>query len=125
VMKQLNWPLIRSRIEFWRILAVGTAGLWHFAGRLFHVEQIVLPVGEIGNRFVSRLSFGLEKSIDRLKSRGGVPVFSRPSTRPISLSDAERLSAPNLQPVRQAAGSIHVHQTRRNVPVVMTTVFPR
>jgi len=29
------------------------------AKRLFHVEQIILPVGEIRNRLVSRLGFGL------------------------------------------------------------------
>src|ERR1039458_6299481 len=68
----------------------------------------------------------LEKSIDRRKRRGGVPVFSRPSSSPISLSDAESPIAAE-SPARPPDCWFEpiCIKPLKNVPVVMTTALAR
>ena len=52
------------------IFAAGVVSSGGFGDGLFHVEQIVLPESEVGDRFVARLNFGLGE-VDGLPQEAG------------------------------------------------------
>ena len=66
-----------------------------------------------------------EKSIDLRRRRGGVPVFNRPSSSPISLSDEESPIAAEspARPPDCWFDPICIKPLKK-VPVVMTMAFP-
>src|SRR5206468_1189198 len=93
---------------------------WSLRTRLFHVEH---PRRGTGSSPGCTSVF--EKSIERLSSLGGVPVFSRPNSSPISFSDPDRpiaASSPARPP--DCWFCPMCINPFRNVPVVTTTVLP-
>src|SRR2546426_8905510 len=64
----------------------------------------------------------LEKSIDLFNSRGGVPVFSRPNSNPISRSDADKpIAAASPARPPDCLFSPMCIRPFKNVPVVTIT----
>src|ERR1039457_643342 len=93
VMKHGNCPLIRSKTEL---------------GGYFPPERLKAGAGTCDCSMWNKSSFQnvkyetgsspgcgsvFEKSMDWRNSRGGVPVFKRPSSKPSSLSELERFIA--------------------------------
>ena len=54
------------------ILAVGVAKIHGVDPGVFHVEQIILPIGEVGDRFIAGLDFGFGEIERTAVEAGGV-----------------------------------------------------
>ena len=109
----------------------GRAGESAAMGLSDSLKEIGLKLGRLKTGTPPRIlkksiDFTMVKSMDFLRIRGGVPVFSLPNLSPISFKESDRPMAADspARPPEDCDLPMCI-KPRRKVPVVMMTVFPR
>src|SRR3989442_5908460 len=82
---------MRSEIDPGAYFAVQSLGSFRVSGKCSTWNKSLFQKLKYGTGLSPIWASVFEKSMERLRILGGVPVFRRPSSRPISLKESDRL----------------------------------